>query len=331
MPARATAVTVATSARLPDVAGSSDVRPVVLIVLAFNHARYLDALFRTIQSNLTLLSELVLVDNGSSDNSRARLEGFAQTLRANPDGPTAITQTNPPGTGVAWALNRAMAASKAPYVAVIAGDDFLLARRFEAQVSALDADPEAAFVYSNGLVCDDADKLSEVHVHDSHARRVLQAADTSTRPSLLYPIPALFTHCALFRRVALQSIGGWDESLAIDDWPLNIRLFERYSTGCRWVEGAVAAYRRHASNASKRRFRQYLGQKRIIERLGRGHDLKRARFALFATQALASLKRRQWTRSQVFARAAFGARPGLRFILHWFIDEIRRRVQNKIR
>lgn len=301
---------------------------VALFVLAFNHAKYLPQLFESIERNRADLSELVLIDNGSSDTSLQDLAAFIEQARQ--WGLQVTLQSNPPKTTVARALNQALVASRAELVAVIAADDFLLQDRFAAQVAAL-ADPAVSFVYSNGYVCDEAGILSSIPVHDAHAVRTLSSSGTATRPSLFYPVPTLFTHCALFRRSALVEIGAWDERLAIEDWPLNIRLFQRFPDGCRFVEGHVSAYRRHASNVSKRRFRQYIGQKRIIECLARGADLRRGLFALYAAQALASVKRRQWWRFGAFSRAALRARPGTRTVFQWLSNEVHRRIANKIR
>jgi len=149
---------------------------------------------------------------------------------------------------------------------------------------------------------------------------------------LYYPVPTLFTQSALFKRSALLSVNGWDEDLVIDDWPLNLKLFSRFGSGFRYIDVFVCANRRHSTNASKRRFRQYIGQKRVLEKYAQGNDLNQGLFALIATQALASLKRKQWWRAQIFFRAAFGRKPGLKFIIIWVNNEFQRRFgSNKIR
>ncbi len=300
----------------------------VLIALAFNHERYLPQLFSSICANLGSLSELVLIDNGSSDDSLSMMRGFAASL---PSTVNVQVQSNPPRTSVSFAVNQGLRATRASLVSVIAADDFLLPRRYEAQVACLNGDPAAMFCFSNGWVCNEDGILSDVPVHDRRTIELIEPAAGQRRRSLVYPIPALFTQCALFRRAALEAVGAWDESLAIDDWPLNIRLFARFPEGSRYVEGAVAAYRRHPTNVSKRRFRQYIGQKRVLEKVATGSDAVQSMFALFATQMLLSLKRRQPWRARAFAHAARRTRAGLIFPLVWLAHEIRRRMAIKIR
>ena len=294
-----------------------------LIVLAFNHARYLPELFASIERNLDDIAELLFIDNGSSDDSAQRMRDFLDAC----DGRAAVRMfANARGTGVTSAVNAALRAARGAFVAVSAADDYLLDHRFTAQVSAMRADANVAFCYSNGYVCDETGVMSPTPVHGGDTVALLTRTPAQIARRLFYPVPTLFTQCALFRRSALLEVGGWDEDLVIDDWPLNLKLFSRFAAGYRWIPGFVCAYRRHDTNASRRRFRQYMGQKRVLQKYARDGDLVRGLFALYAAQALASIKRLQRHRIGVFARAALGQKPGAGFIIQWTLHEIRRRV-----
>lgn len=307
----------------------NDTASIALIVLAFNHARYLPQLFASIRANLDDIDELVLIDNGSSDSTASLMRDFGESLPAR----VSLTiQQNPPRHGVTRAVNIGLRATRAEFIAVTSGDDFLLPERFVAQRRALQANPTLEFCYSNGYVCDEQGLVSQIAVHSGSTLALLKSRPESIAPALYYPVPTIFTQCGLFRRSALLAVGGWDEDLVIDDWPLNIKLFSKFASNYCYVDAYVAAYRRHDSNASKRRFRQYFGQRQVFAKYAHGTDLRRGMSALFAAQWLASVKRRQWHRAQVFFRAALRQKPGLAFIVRWISNEARRRLSiNKIR
>ena len=302
---------------------------VTLIALAYNHVRYLPQLFSSIAANINHIQELLFIDNGSADDSARLMSDFLATV----DNRVAVRMFhNPPRTGVTYAVNIALHAATSEYVAVTSGDDYLLQNRFAAQLAVMRADPAIMFCYSNGYVCNDDGELTSVPVHSESTVGLLTRPPAAIAPALYYPVPTLFTQCALFKRTALLSVEGWDEDLVIDDWPLNLKLFAKFGSGFRYVDTFVAAYRRHQTNASKRRFRQYIGQKAVLQKYAKGKDLQHGLFALFASQGLASLKRKQWLRARVFSRAALRCSPGVPFMIHWVSNEIRRRLRsNQIR
>lgn len=307
-------------------AGCTESGEVCLIALAYNHAPYLQQLFDSIERNASALGQLVLIDNGSSDGSQELLRHHAARLR--PTMEVALI-FNPPRTGVGTALNSGLRAASRDFVAVIAMDDYLLPDRFTGQLRAMRADPSLRFCYSNGVVCDESGALTTTPLHDARMVEILKSPGQTIAPRLVYPVPALFTQCALFRRDALLAIGGWDQDLLIEDWPLNLRLFSRFGPHYAYVDAVVTAYRRHASNASRRRFRQYLGQKQVLEARVDGLRQRNGLFALFAAQAMASAKRRQWRRVRVFAGQALHVRPAVSFMFTWLIHEFRRRIASK--
>jgi glycosyltransferase involved in cell wall biosynthesis len=296
---------------------------VALIVLAFNHARYLPQLFASIDANRAEIRELLFIDNGSSDDSARQMQAYLQARRRDV---IARMFVNKRGTSVPTAVNEALRAATSEFIAVTAADDYLLERRFAGQLALLRSDASIQFCYSNGYVCDDSGTLSMVPVHGPATVEMLTRSAAEIADKLFYPVPALFTQCALFRRAALLKIDGWDEDLIIDDWPLNLKLFRRFPDGYRFLDGFVCAYRRHSTNASKRRYRQYVGQKQVLLKYAHGKNLQRALFAMFASQALTSLKRRQWNRARVFLHAAFDRKPGTRFLLQYIMYEISHRL-----
>ena len=115
--------------------------PIVSVVVpSYNHGRFLAA---TLDSALatTLPIELVVVDDGSSDDSAALLRDWAgrePRLRFFP-------QAN---AGAHAALNRGIGLARADLVLILNSDDLFLPGRIETLAAAFAADPDLAFAGS---------------------------------------------------------------------------------------------------------------------------------------------------------------------------------------
>jgi glycosyltransferase involved in cell wall biosynthesis len=116
------------------------VRPVVSVVIpAFNAARYLgEALDSVFGQTLTDL-ELVVVDDGSTDETPQVVQGYGSRVR----------YVRQPNAGVASARNRGVAESSGRYVAFLDADDVWLPGKLERQLEALAARPSARVCHSD--------------------------------------------------------------------------------------------------------------------------------------------------------------------------------------
>ena len=89
--------------------------------------------------------ELILVDDGSSDTSAAIAHTYATQI------PARIRVLQHPGggnRGIAASRNLGMAASHAPYIALLDADDLYEPRRLELHVDCLDKNPDVGVVFS---------------------------------------------------------------------------------------------------------------------------------------------------------------------------------------
>jgi glycosyltransferase involved in cell wall biosynthesis len=92
--------------------------------------------------------ELVVVDDGSTDASAARVESFLDDPR--------IRLLSQPCRGPAAARNTGIRAGRAPLVALLDADDLWLPDYLQAMERALGRDSDAGFAYTDAWVLDDA-------------------------------------------------------------------------------------------------------------------------------------------------------------------------------
>ena len=120
-------------------AGYADVS---IIAANYNNGRFLSEFIESIARNTVLPRELILVDDGSTDDSIKRLESYTHL-------PWLKVIRLDRNYGLTYALNHALDLAEGTYVMRADPDDIFLPHRIEAQVSFLDTHPGTDIVGSN--------------------------------------------------------------------------------------------------------------------------------------------------------------------------------------
>ncbi|TMA54760.1 MAG: glycosyltransferase family 2 protein, partial [Deltaproteobacteria bacterium] len=114
---------------------------VSVVVPTFNRAHVLGASLASLLAETGVDLELIVVDDGSTDDTAAWLE-------AHPD--PRVRAIRGPHAGIAAARNRGLAAARAPFVAFHDSDDLALPGRLGVPVAHLRAHPDVDVVIQNG-------------------------------------------------------------------------------------------------------------------------------------------------------------------------------------
>lgn len=186
---------------------------VSVVMPVFNAETYLAEAVESVLSQTLSELELVAVDDGSSDGSRAILERFVSADRR------VRLLVNEQNQGISGALNRGWRAARAPYIARLDADDVAPRDRLSQQVRFLDAHPSVAVVGGTLITI------------DSHGRRI----STRRFPGSNRAIQAAllryncFSHPSVtMRRSALEAVGGY-RFCRIEDYDLWLRIAERFA------------------------------------------------------------------------------------------------------
>lgn len=229
--------------------------PVVSVVLPVrNGASYLDQALRSVLDQTHRDLELVVVDDGSTDETPELLERAAQQ-----DSRLRVLH-HERSRGVAGALNTGLAQARSPLLARMDADDISDPRRLALQVQLLEARPDVG-------VCGTATR----HI-DAHGRRLpallttLPLEPAGVRLCLAAGTP--FAHPTVVARTALlRERGGYDEQAPLEDLDLWLRcadvdmvnlpeplllyrLHGRNTTGSARARGAAKLAGRHAAHAA---------------------------------------------------------------------------------
>jgi glycosyltransferase involved in cell wall biosynthesis len=271
---------------------------VSVLIPTYNRQHYLVEAIHSVETQRYGDWELVVVDDGSTDNTRDTLARLSTSL-------TYIHQSN---RGVAAARNHAFRTSSGEYVLFLDSDDTLLPNSLNVLAAALQANPHVDVVFSDGYVVDGA------------GVRLAALADYRRAPmedSLEYFIlgsPVVGLHSAMFRREALVALEGpFDEQMiGYEDWDLFVRL---KAQGCRFlhVPEPTCCYRFHGGNKSapksgiSQQRRESLIRKRQKEIAAPWFDSLslRARHAFFQEFLTGALQGDRARQAQVTAHRSF--------------------------
>ena len=204
-----------------------------VVIPAYNKAGTIRATLRSVLGQTVQDLEILVVDDGSTDETRAMVETFGHGVRV-------LAQRQ---AGVSAARNHGIREARGEYVAFLDADDLWLPRKLEAQVALLRREPRLDAVQCGAFLVDN-------HLDVLGARTCRPAQDTLLDFLLFRNLPGLGS-TLLARRERLLALGGFGEDLVIlEDCGLACRFARTRSL--RSLTDCLVLYRQHPGNRSRR-------------------------------------------------------------------------------
>ncbi|UQY36430.1 glycosyltransferase [Pseudomonas fulva] len=248
---------------------------VSVLISSYNHADFIEASIRSVYAQSYPNIELLVVDDGSRDGSVELIQQLQAEL-----GFDFVAQAN---KGLCTTLNEMIVRSKGRYIAPLGSDDVMLPERFSLQIPFMEQHPETG-ICAGGIVLIDGDgnPLPDKKQRHRPARR-LDFDDLFMDRKPGPPAPTL-----LFRREALEKVGGFDPTIRIEDYFVELRI-ARAGYFIDILEEPLALYRVHGSNTYKNRRLMIETELAIYQRFSDhpGYEATRLRYlnAMFAKVA----------------------------------------------
>lgn len=205
---------------------------VSVVIVTYNKADTVAAAIESVLRQTYSDFELLVVDDGSTDDTASRMKAFGPSVRYLPK----------ENGGTGSARNLGIAQSQGRYVAFLDGDDLWLPRKLEIQMAAFEREPQILAVQCSAYCVDE--KLQVIENRTCHP-----ALDSLVDFLLFHNLPA-FSSAVVIRKEALESVGGFGTDLVIlSDWDMAIRL-ARVGT-LRSVPDPLVLYRHYPNNQSR--------------------------------------------------------------------------------
>lgn len=184
-----------------------------VVMSCYNAARWLDEAVASLTSQTLRDIEIIAVNDGSTDNTKDILSGFAAK-------DARVRIIDKPNTGLADSLNVGVSVSKGDWIARLDADDLAEPDRLERQLALVLSNPEIGLLGSGCTIIDSAGIAGKVYSYP---------ADHDALVSRMKRVTAFFPHSStLFRRDIFNSLGGYrPQNKRAEDIDLWLRLSER--------------------------------------------------------------------------------------------------------
>ncbi|HBC34103.1 MAG TPA: glycosyl transferase [Marinobacter adhaerens] len=220
---------------------------VSVITPTYNRARFLPAAVASVLSQTFGDFELIIVDDGSEDNTPDVLKPFFADRRVR-----YVYQEN---QGQSHARNLALKQATGDFIAFLDSDDVWAPDKLEKQLAVFRANSEVDIVHGDEAIINEQGSVVSLQNMRRYSGRI-------TRYLLADNSVSITT--ALVRRRCFDEMGGFDTSVGVaDDYELWLRFSARYCY--QYEPGIVASYRVMADQISSDKRRRYAANERIIQ------------------------------------------------------------------
>jgi glycosyltransferase involved in cell wall biosynthesis len=205
---------------------------VTVIIPCYNGERYIAEAIASIRRQQCPGTEILVIDDGSSDGSARVVAAEIADTDADTDARGAIRYVYQDNRGLPGARNAGLAHARGRLISFLDVDDVYCDGKIALQSDLLERNPELDMVLG---------RMQKTRLtRDQNGRSLF----TPFEP----PAPALSMACATIRREVFERVGNFDESRAYcDDWDWFMRAREA-GVNIHMHEEVVVEYRRHETN-----------------------------------------------------------------------------------
>lgn len=189
-------------------------RPMVSVIIpAYNSAGVLPEALDSVLAQSRPADEIIVVDDGSTDHTRAVCLGYGQRIRY-------LRQGN---QRASVARNTGIAAARGNWLAFLDADDRWAPEKLERQLDALSRNPEADFIVTAALVWSPRDRNYVRCAWDGPLDRNVMRAELLVRNIFTGSCSSM-----LARRTAVEAVGGFAPGKGSEDRRIAIDLLAEH-------------------------------------------------------------------------------------------------------
>ena len=240
---------------------------VSIITPVYNGQDFLDRSIKSVLAQTYENWELLLIDDGSSDNSVQIIKYYLEDNRIK-------LLRNESNSGIPTTRNKGIENSTGEFIALLDQDDEWLTHKLEKQVNKfLEIDDSFGLIYSNVEVRTDQGILAD------QKKEIEPEASIQSNLELMLSRNLITSPTAMVKRKALEEVGLFDESIRWggDDYDLWIRIAHKYKFD--YIDEVLCIRHEHQQNYSADKKRMMLktielGEK-YVEQFGLEPSLSR--------------------------------------------------------
>ncbi len=219
---------------------------VSIITPVYNGQDFLDRSIKSVLAQTYENWELLLIDDGSSDNSVQIIKYYLEDNRIK-------LLRNESNSGIPTTRNKGIENSTGEFIALLDQDDEWLPHKLEKQVNKfLEIDDSFGLIYSNVEVRTDQGILAD------QKKEIEPEASIQSNLELMLSRNLITSPTAMVKRKALEEVGLFDESIRWggDDYDLWIRIAHKYKFD--YIDEVLCIRHEHQQNYSADKKRMML-------------------------------------------------------------------------
>jgi alpha-1,6-rhamnosyltransferase len=233
------------------------VTPLITVIIpCYNYADYVGEAVRSVLAQDHPSFELIVVDDGSCDGSVGVIEHAIESLRpaSAVQRVELVCQSN---AGVSAALNAGLAEAQGQFIATFDADDVMPAGRLKVQADYLLQHPQVGCVGGSAVRIDESGRL----LPKKEKKRSVRRYDFA---EALASALVVGGNIAMFRRDAIDQVGGYDPKIKIQDFQMTLKVANAgYYIDI--LPDVVTLYRKHEGSLSKNYKAEYRYGLEVIE------------------------------------------------------------------
>ena len=207
---------------------------VSVVIPFFNSEKFFEETIQSVFAQSYPDWELLLVDDGSEDNSSNIALNYAKQY---PDKVYYLEHENHANKGTSATRNLGINNAKGKYIATLDSDDLWKAEKLEQQVSILESNPQVGLVFGNTFkwrswTGNSKDMNRDTYMYDSVEPNTLELNTISEPPSILIKIlsnsmPSVSCSNIMFRKTVSDTVGGFEDNFTgmHDDYVFLSKVF----------------------------------------------------------------------------------------------------------
>jgi glycosyltransferase involved in cell wall biosynthesis len=216
-----------------------------IIIPAYNHERYVEKTLDSIASDPYPLKELLIIDDGSQDNTRSVILAWIEKQ----DGGMPIKFKSRQNRGISFTLNELISMASGSFISHIASDDYLVGNSIWRRYQYLRDHSDKLYVFADAIIVDAQDRqISPSLVSDFFGsnHNVLKS-DQGLRRNIIERW-GFVGPTAMYRAETSRIIGKYDETIRSEDIEFALRLSAQNKIG--YLDEVLGARRIHGENIS---------------------------------------------------------------------------------
>jgi glycosyltransferase involved in cell wall biosynthesis len=214
---------------------ASDLPLATVAIPTYNGGRFINAAIESVRRQTLGDFEIVVVDDGSTDNTVARVRSFREER---------LRVIEQPHRGATAALNVAVGAARGEFIGLLDQDDLWAPAKLERHVGFFRNNPGAQLTFSWSGLIDEHDR--RIDLHPAHWRGPISFRE------LLQDYVVGNSSSIVLRRSAMLAAGGFDPRFPrYQDMDLVLRIAQGSRNAVCAVPEELTLYRRHSGQMSR--------------------------------------------------------------------------------